>query len=44
MTELFHGRQNLIICLCLAVATAAVYQRVHHFEFVNCDDNVKAIT
>jgi protein O-mannosyl-transferase len=40
MTELFHGRQNLIICLCLAGAIAAVYQPVRHFEFTICDDDL----
>ena len=40
MTELFHGRKNLIICLCLAGAIGAVYWPVCHFEFVNCDDHL----
>ena len=38
MTETIRRHQNLLICLCLAVVTAAVYWPVCHYGFVNYDD------
>jgi len=32
-------RRNVLICLCLAVAIAAVYAPVRHFQFTNYDDD-----
>ena len=38
MNDLSQRQRNVLICLCLALATAAVYWPVHHFEFINYDD------
>ena len=38
MTETSRWQRSLVICSCLAVATAAVYWPVLHFGFVNVDD------
>ena len=38
MIDLSQRRQSLLICLALALATAAVYWPVRHFGFVNYDD------
>lgn len=40
MIELSQRRQSLLICLALALATAAVYWPVRQFGFVNYDDNI----
>ena len=40
MTEISRRQQSLLICSCLALATAAVYWPVHHFEFTNYDDTL----
>ncbi|MGD0651498.1 MAG: hypothetical protein ABSA97_10230 [Verrucomicrobiia bacterium] len=37
MTNTFQWRRSVLICLCLAVVTAAVYWPVRHFEFTNYD-------
>jgi tetratricopeptide (TPR) repeat protein len=39
MTEAVQRQRKLLICLCLAVTTAAVYAPVRHFQFINYDDN-----
>jgi hypothetical protein len=39
MTEASQWRRDILIGLCLALATAAVYWPVRHFEFTNYDDN-----
>ena len=39
MTVAPQRQRHLLICLCLAVATAVVYSPVRHFQFINYDDN-----
>src|ERR1043166_4031998 len=40
MTSGGIGRRNFLICLSLAMLTAAVYWPVRHHEFIDYDDNV----
>ena len=39
MTETSQWWRSVLICLCLAVVTAAVYWPVRHYEFTNYDDD-----
>ena len=34
------GRQKLIVCIVLTIATLAVFWQVKHFNFINYDDGV----
>jgi len=40
MTDGSKRQRDILICLCLALVTAAVYWPVRHFEFTNYDDDV----
>jgi len=40
MIEFSRRQQGLLLCSCLALATAIVYWPVHRFEFTNYDDNL----
>ncbi|HUI08144.1 MAG TPA: tetratricopeptide repeat protein [Verrucomicrobiae bacterium] len=40
MTVRFHRRQDILICLCLVVATLTVYWPVHRFGFIGLDDEL----
>ena len=39
MTDASSCRRGLLICLCLATVTAAIYSAVRRFEFTNYDDD-----
>jgi len=39
MTKVSQRQRNILICLCLAIATAVVYSPVRHAQFINYDDN-----
>ena len=40
MPEKSHGYHSLVISICLAAATIAVYWPVHKYDFVKYDDDV----
>ena len=40
MTEASRRQRDILICVCLALVTTAVYWPVHHFEFTRFDDDL----